>query len=236
MNRPTRQTEADWLTSTEPGKMLNRLVGQVSDRKLRLFAVACGRHIWDLLRDARSRAAVELAERFAEGAATDAELVDAELAAQDVVDEHTRRHDYPWPIARSNADNPLELAATAAWACVTPDAWVAAHSSVYNASRACLEAAVEPPYLAEVVLLCDLLRDIAGNPFRRVVLESSWVTPTVRAVASTIYEQRGFADLPILADALEEAGCTSADMLGHCRSGGKHVCGCWVVDLVLARS
>ena len=81
-----------------------------------------------------------------------------------------------------------------------------------------------------------LLRDIFGNPFRPVVADPAWLTPTVVAIASAIYEERAFARLPILADALEEAGCTDADLLLHCRTPGEHVRGCWAVDLVLGKA
>jgi hypothetical protein len=75
--------------------------------------------------------------------------------------------------------------------------------------------------------------------FRRVVTSANWLTynhATVPAIARRIYEERAFHDLPFLADALEDAGCTDADILSHCRQGGEHVRGCWVVDLVLGKS
>ena len=81
----------------------------------------------------------------------------------------------------------------------------------------------------------ELLRDIFGNPFRPVVADPAWLTPTVQAIASAIYADRAFDRLPILADALEEAGCTDADILLHCRRPGEHVRGCWVVDLMLGK-
>jgi hypothetical protein len=85
----------------------------------------------------------------------------------------------------------------------------------------------------------DLLREIFGPlPFRPVTVHPSWLEwngGTVVQLARSIYEDRRFQDLPILADALEEAGCTDQDILGHCRSGLDHVRGCWVVDLVLGK-
>jgi hypothetical protein len=73
-----------------------------------------------------------------------------------------------------------------------------------------------------------------GNPTRTTERET-WLTPTVETLATTIYDQRAFDRLPILADALEEAGCTDADILSHCRQPGVHVRGCWVVDLILGK-
>ena len=75
-----------------------------------------------------------------------------------------------------------------------------------------------------------------GNPFRLTTFDPAWCTPTTTAVAQAIYEDRRFADLPILADALEEAGCADADILDHLRSGGEHYRGCWPVDLCLGNS
>jgi hypothetical protein len=82
----------------------------------------------------------------------------------------------------------------------------------------------------------DLMRCVYGNPFRSVTIDPDWLrwnNGTVRAIARAIYEEPGRYRLGILADALEEAGCTNQDLLAHCRSGGDHVRGCWPVDLLL---
>jgi hypothetical protein len=81
-----------------------------------------------------------------------------------------------------------------------------------------------------------LIREVFGNPFRPVTLDIRWQTETVVALATGIYADRAFDRMPILADAMEEAGCDNADMLNHCRGEGPHVRGCWVVDLVLGKS
>jgi hypothetical protein len=72
-----------------------------------------------------------------------------------------------------------------------------------------------------------------------VTLDPAWQTPTVLALATATYENRIMpaetlepARLAILADALEDAGCTNADILDHCRQPGEHVRGCWVLDLL----
>ncbi|OAI53023.1 hypothetical protein AYO44_16370 [Planctomycetaceae bacterium SCGC AG-212-F19] len=83
--------------------------------------------------------------------------------------------------------------------------------------------------------IANLVRDIFGNPFRPVTIEPAWRTSTVTSLAQGIYDQRAFDRLPILADALEDAGCSNANVLNHCRGGGEHVRGCWVVDLVLGK-
>jgi hypothetical protein len=86
-----------------------------------------------------------------------------------------------------------------------------------------------------MALHAQWLRDIFGNPFQTVSFDPTWRTPSVVALARTAYEERRFEDLPLLADALEEAGCTDEAILAHCRGPGPHVRGCWVVDLLLAR-
>jgi hypothetical protein len=84
--------------------------------------------------------------------------------------------------------------------------------------------------------LADVVREVFANPFRPIVVDPAWLAwsdGTVRKMARTIYDERRLSDLPILADALEEAGCTSADLLAHLRHPGPHVLGCWALDLVL---
>ena len=82
----------------------------------------------------------------------------------------------------------------------------------------------------------DLLRDIFGNPFRPVTFAPVWRTDTAVSLARQMYEARDFAAMPILADALQDAGCDNADILAHCRDPKQvHVRGCWVVDLVLGK-
>jgi hypothetical protein len=100
----------------------------------------------------------------------------------------------------------------------------------------------DPIWSAEEAAQSDLLRCIFGNPFRPLSHKAAWLTPTVASLAAAAYEERdlssGYLDagrLAVLADALEDSGCTDADILAHCRSGGEHVRGCWVVDLLLGK-
>ena len=81
----------------------------------------------------------------------------------------------------------------------------------------------------------NIVRDIFGNPFRSVSFDPAWRTSTVVALAQQMYDSRDFSAMPILGDALQDAGCDHADILDHCRSAGSHVRGCWVVDLVLGK-
>ncbi|VTR95727.1 Uncharacterized protein (Fragment) OS=uncultured bacterium PE=4 SV=1 [Gemmata massiliana] len=81
-----------------------------------------------------------------------------------------------------------------------------------------------------------LLRDIIGSPHRPVLFLRSWRTQTATLLARQMYDSRDFSAMPILADALQDAGCSNADVLNHCHGAGLHVRGCWVVDLVLGKS
>jgi hypothetical protein len=90
-------------------------------------------------------------------------------------------------------------------------------------------------FQSERVPPCDLIRDVFGpSPVRATPpVVSPWLTSTVTALAQHIYRSLDFSPMPILADALQDAGCENPDVLGHCRGDGPHVRGCWVVDLVL---
>jgi hypothetical protein len=207
------ETEADWLACTDAVPMLEFLRGKVSERKLRLFAVACCRRIWHLLPEEWSRQTVELAEKYADGMCSDEQLAEAGKKAS-------------WAAAWAGQGSAAEAAAWVA-ADKGEDAWV----EITAAHAGWAEAGVEAPR----PLHCELLRDIFNNPFRPVTLDPEWPTPSAVAVARSIYDDRRFADLPLLADALEEAGCTNADILAHCRSERPHVRGCWIVDLLLGK-
>jgi hypothetical protein len=241
-------TEAEWQACTDPQSMLAFLRGKVSDRKLRLFACACCRRIWHLLVDERLRRAVQVAERFADGRATAGER---KLARGEVM--------------RADRDTSAALALSllsrkglGVGGCAKETVWWAtarrmSQSAVYcfrNALAASAEAApvaLPPPArwqdwgvtrAAQFPEYSHILRDIVGNPFCPVVINPRWLTwnyGTVPAIALRIDEDRAFHDLPILADALEDAGCTDAAVLDHCRSGGEHVLGCWVVDSALGK-
>jgi hypothetical protein len=91
---------------------------------------------------------------------------------------------------------------------------------------------------AELTAQAGILLDIFGNPFRPVTLDPFWLAwsnGTILKLTQAIYDERAFDRLWILADALEEAGCTNADILSHLRGPGPHVRGCWVVDLILGK-
>jgi hypothetical protein len=215
-------TEAEWDACTDRLLMLQYLRGKVSERKLRLFAAACCRRIWSLLADPRSRRLVEVLERRADRQASDDEFEAAVLNNRQLV--------YDLRTA-GRADQPIHLAASAAGMAAGDDAWAAAWKVVAEARRAVAAEVAECEARAQALLL----RDIIGNPFRPVTFTPAWRTPAAVTMAQAIYDWRAFDRLPGLANVLEAVGCADADMLAHCRYGGEHARGCWVVDLVLAR-
>jgi hypothetical protein len=206
--------------------MLEFLGSRASDRKLRLFICACVRRIWPLLSDARSRQAVEIAERFADGDASADQLDAAAQAAWEAAEA-----------AEVNASPPVELAAWAA--AQAPAPWASPAVARHAAAEAGLaESAVRAPRgpLTERSRgHCSIMRDLFGNPFRIVLIDPVWLETNARRVvqvAQAIYRQGRFDALPQLAAALETAGCTDEDILTHCRIG-KHVRGCWLLDELL---
>jgi hypothetical protein len=227
-------TEAEWLASNRREAMLEHLHGKASDRRLRLFACACCRRIWHLILDERGKKAAWVAERYADGLATDEE--------RRVAWEAAWADDLP-------GDNPQQSSVFAAvhagyFACHQPK-WIyraassASDAVFYKTRETADEDHASDLEEAESDAQRSLLRDIFGNPFRPATLNPSWVAwndGAIRKMAQGIYDARAFDRLPLLADALEEAGCDNADILSHCRGGGEHVRGCWVVDLLLGKS
>jgi hypothetical protein len=243
--------EATWLGCTDPQEMLGavRANGKPSDRKLRLFACACVRRVWHLLAEGRSRDAVEAAERVADGqtsppgkARADAHAAAANQAASAAAAAASAavavlQESSVWGLASGLVPAGLVAAGEAA---------SAAALAVKCAARA-RGSAGRPAAKGERAYQCKVLRCVFGNPFRPLSAAASgwlaWNEGAVRLLAEAAYEQRDLpagtldpARLAILADALEEAGCTEAELLGHLRGPGPHVRGCWAVDLVLGRT
>jgi hypothetical protein len=202
-------TEAEWTACSEPHAMLQvlRASGPVSERKLRLFAVACSRRMWALI-DPLGRAAVEMAEKFADGLAGPEELRAARLACQGAGSQ-------------------------AAWYAAATNARIAARNAARSAQAG---AAVNGSKSAELLAQAGLVREIFGLlPFRPSCVDSGWRTTKDVALAQEIYTENAFDRMPELAAALDEAGCVSQEVLAHFRGLGPHVRGCWVVDAVLGK-
>ena len=218
-------TEAEWLTCSDPQQMLGFLGAIPTNRKLRLFACACCRRHADLLTGAHHRRVLAVAERLADGRSTPEELR-AER-------EHLPASDYA--LWAATQEDPHRAAVEG-----SRDIAIHAGQSGYGVvgSGAGLDeklAAVDAAHDAEAASQANLLRDIFRHPHRDVTFHPSWLTATVAALSAQIYEGENFSALPILADALMDAGCDNDDVLNHCRSDCVHVRGCWVIDLLLGR-
>ncbi len=124
------------------------------------------------------------------------------------------------------------------WSLASPDGFSAAYSVTANTRwpNSSTAPGMSRDATKFVSVQAKIINDIFGNPFRPVAFDPSWRTTTAVGLARQVYEARDFAAMPILADALEDAGCADADVLAHCRGDGPHVRGCWVVDLVLGKS
>ncbi len=211
-----------------------------SQRRARLFACACCRRIWDLFQLNAARRIVELAEAYADHEVT-AEELQAANADDAFADFHDRFHGSAEPRLSIRAG---EAILAARWLAAPilhrgTASSVASFTSLDPASDYFREPDWEglpagvPPSATERAEQVKLLRDIFGNPFRPVAFSPAWRIPTVLDLATQMYKSRDFSAMPILADALQDAGCDSEEILDHCLAGGPHVRGCWVVDKIL---
>jgi hypothetical protein len=193
-------TEAEWQSCQYPMPMLEYLRGQASDRKLRLFACACQRRIWHLLKEGEAgRKLVQALEPYADG------FLDADKL-------------------------PALLRDSTAFGVAA----ICSRDAAFSSERLGLLVAAE-----EQQAHADLLRCIFGDPFKPLSIPPAvlaWLQGTVVKLATAIYEGRKWEDMPLLGDALEEAGVTDQAVLDHCRGPGPHARGCHVVDALLGRS
>jgi hypothetical protein len=221
-------TEAEWLEGTDLRLMRDFLLASASDRKWRLFAVACCRRLWHHLGTEPSRQSVVVAEQFADGAATEQQLL--------------RAHEQAWPLRGDRSALPL-----GAWPAEGTAEVLAAYASWLRPKL--ISEVMVTPVPDSLVSRCyrpNVLRDLFGNPFRPVAVDPAWLSwngGTVAQLAQVAYEERHLpsgeldaARLAVLADALEEAGCADPEILAHLRGPGPHVRGCWAIDLLLGRT
>jgi hypothetical protein len=236
-------TEAAWNVCTDLHKMLEfvRRTDWADDRKLRLFAGACCQRIFPLLADERSRQAVEAAEQYADSRIGQEGLHSAHLSARRA-----------YQAARTPASR---ASSNSAQTCSAPElllrvdrifahdvdlvalaADVAGEALAFKADPVRGSSRWYAVLQAEQKVQCAVLRDLFGLlTFRPVEINPCWRTPTVVALATAVYEERRWQDLPILGDALQEAGCADEEVLAHCRGPGPHARGCWLVDLLLKK-
>jgi hypothetical protein len=222
-------TEAEWMACTAPGLMLEFVGGKVSERKLRLFVVACAWSVCDLVPGGEMRTTVGVAERYADGLASGEELQAAALAASSAYWGEVGVERAPAFLATFAAKD--EEGLTRYWRHPYASRWASrevAHRDFPDAEAR----------------HCRLLRCIVGNPCRpAAAVDPLWLTwrgGALVSLAQAAYDNRHLPTgllhndrLAVLADALEDAGCQDAAFLGHLRSGGEHVRGCFAVDALL---
>jgi hypothetical protein len=238
-------TEEEWLTRPAPRKLLEHLeeCQGASERKLRLFAAACCRRVQKWFIDPCQHRAIETLEGFADGTAALEEWTSAMLAVQNITEldlrlsEDGNLHDDTYAQdARYHAAEVVAQATSIGQPSEgNPTLFHRVHDVVTNTVDLAGYAADRslPAQADERYVLCQLLRCIFGNPFHPLVFDPRWRSESAVALASAIYAERAFDRLPILADALEEAGCDHADVLTHLGGPGPHTRGCWVVDAML---
>jgi hypothetical protein len=202
------------------------------ERRSRLFGVACCRRLLHLIVDSRSLKALAVTERYADGAATTDELDGAYSEAFDV-EAYYAEH----PDRRHNRR--LEALSRTANAVASG---CHEHELAEGVALEALKAAEAAHITGEAAAQADLVGDIFGNPFRHVALDPTLLTNATTTMARAAYDERALPSgelddvrLAVLADALEEAGCTDQVILEHLRGPGPQVRGCWPVDLLLAR-
>ena len=205
-------TEAEWLTAI-PSVMMHhvKLVAPKSFRKLRLLAISYAQFLETLQEYQDAKRVSHLAEEVVEGRKSLEVLMNYEVWG----------YDGDWRIANLVLvkDEQLDQAVRKG-----------IYFSAFDSSEQSERFRPERFELARSLIQC-----ILGNPFRPVAFDPAWLTSTSRGIAHSIYDDRAFDRLPILADALQDAGCENDDILSHCRGAGPHVRGCWVVDLVLGK-
>lgn len=235
--------ESEWTTCTDTDPMfrlLQRKKQKLSARKRRLFACACCRRIWPVL-DECCRHAVETAEAYADGNASRSELNDAH---DNAMNHHRPRESKLAQLQRYgrmklDSKDPV-IIAKQAWEAVegaSRPAQALASKTTFSAAHCAQLAAGNAEALAEeLARQADVLRDLVGDPAHRPALDEAWLRwndGVVARLAQTIYDERAFERMPVLGDALPEAGCRDEVLLDHCRSPRPHYRGCWVLDLLL---
>jgi hypothetical protein len=210
-------TEAEWLSADD--RTVNRLVKGMDARRQKLFAAACCRQLGELVADPVPAAALDAVEQYADSGKSKAALARHRLALR-----HHRYANLARTPGLSDALSAVEAAAT------ENDLW-----TIVTLVKEAVRTAGSTPDAQVIRTLYVLYRDLTGRPTTAGHFAAGWRTADAVIIARRAYETRDFSGLPILADALEDAGCDDADVLAHCRSEGSHARGCWAVDLVLAK-
>jgi hypothetical protein len=232
VENPSIYTDYNWFSDDVPA------------RRFYLFIAEIGRRLQHVMTDSGPLKMIKFCEQCAEGEITEDEL-------SDLSDEHRPKPTDNVACHRANnlywmvADRYKVNTRCVQWAADAFPLLAVTNAGLLSptASDEEIESVRNHPIFASVyqrteVEWGELVRDIFGpNPFRPVAFDPAWRTSTTVALAQQMYDARDFGLMPILGDALQDAGCENEDILAHCRdANGTHVRGCWVVDLVLGKS
>jgi hypothetical protein len=183
-------------------------------RAPRLLSCSVCRLIWDQFTDSRSRKAIEVAEEYADGIVTLKALTAAHKTERTAYEEARKPDRWHCAIAAETA---------------CPKNVMSALESVVMTVSGTDQTAFDP-------LVMPMIHDVFHRRlFNPIILNPTWRTSTVLALATGIYEEKAFDRMPILADALGDAGCDNEDILNHCRGPGPHCRGCFAIDLILGK-
>jgi hypothetical protein len=217
-----KMTEAEWVKCRDPDELLDYHSMKREQRRLRLLAVACARRMWlsvgEHLQDEVFTQLLDVVERYADGTADRAEFIAIRKPFRKAVRDRSGKQKECLEVAMSVLD------------CLTHDAMEGMTAAVANAREVARSKAREGG------AQCELIRCIFGHPARPIVLDPAWLTHNDGAavkLARVIYDGRRWEELPLLADALEEAGCADPTILDHLRGPGLHARGCRTLDAVL---
>jgi hypothetical protein len=226
----------DWLERAAPSQLAVFLSKHASPRKAGLFIRHLCRCYPDLFRDPRSLAALDAADRFEAGEIDEVAYRRAVAVAEDAAREASAA--YTTTVTDPDTDSARALRSVAV---ATNIAALVAASGFYDNAHTDLRRAAlgraggrAPPRKNPVApVMRPVFFEHFGDTEWPMALDPSWRTEAVVGLARGIYAERAFDRMPVLADALEDAGCAHPDVLTHCRDEGPHVRGCWVVDMLL---
>ncbi len=228
-------TELEWQRADRPTGMLLFLRARASERKKLLFDCACCRHVWSKLGQADQLAVIDAEQCADDPVAIQQMLLRLEperKAALEVAGLGNLNHFVSDSLKQLLTDQTslrIHFGSHRDWGI---------GSLAFEAARLAATTEFETSSTTQAIeesVQAEFVREIFGNPFRPITLDSGRLTSTVIDLAQAIYDERAFDCMPILADALMDAGCDSKEIIAHCRGDAPHVRGCWLVDLIIEK-
>ncbi|QVL32962.1 hypothetical protein KIH39_03330 [Telmatocola sphagniphila] len=229
-------TEDDWQLGANPEPMLRYLEVRMTDRKMRLFGIACCRRY--PLEEGITPAYVKLldyAEKLADSVEdSEGERIWEKLQKRQDDRSQTSDHSLACLLVAFTGKNE-QFFRKGKEGCGTVSDWVREACRLLI-ERPRHEESRSNRYFREMERMqqADTLREIIGNPFAQTAFDVNWRNTNILDIATKIYEQKEFENLPILADALQDAGCNWTEIIDHLRSSESHFRGCWALDAILS--